>query len=606
MKRFCFFFLILFFSVCSLFAEHFIIENYVFDISGKTKESAVRALIVPGGKEEFNSEDDLVAALDRKVQTLNNKRVFKSVSYSLEERFDEENVFVTVFFDIDDAHTFLAIPYPKYDTNVGAIIGLKMFDTNVLGNFADFSATVRAIFPPESFGTPKYDAKIDLSGLKVGKYATFSSSFLGYTDGKEFTYSASLNNLYVLNYYFNTSFGLEKLKDKEIYKYTLSSSFNNFSIFGIRITPSFSLLLHDDKTSSNFKPNLNISNIVLGPIRIDFNEYAEVALQNIDNEYIWKAKELKHSTSINFLEAHLAPLSISNDFIYTVDNRYDINTTFKYRFTDQSMLLFTENVRILKDNSVYRFDTGIGVSQSINIGSFISITPTLSEFLRVEKHSNMEDLIFKRYYVVSASAGNNNINWRGNFREGISYSVSVNESWIQEYSTRTINPENALFDHFEFTAHKVFGSWFNPSFRILVNYTSDIGERGSILGGKDLSFASYIRGVRDVTTYGYNQNVIGIVASLNLMAKFPLPAFFSFVDAYVNAFFDYGIAKPNDNTDAKNFYGFGIEGIGILKSFPSYPLRVSVGFDLEKLTKFANKEGGRDFYEIYIGLGFFF
>ena len=253
MKRFCFFFLILVVAVCSLFAEHFIIENYVFDISGKTKESVIRSLVVPSRREEFSSKEELVNALNNKVQALDNKRVFKSVTYTLTERVDGENVYVTVNFDIDDAHTFLIIPYPKYDTNVGTILGVKVFDTNLLGTFSDFTATVRAIFPPESFGSPEYDAKFDLTGLKLGA-ANLSTSFVGYTNTKEFKYSLSVNSIPMWKYSLNTSFSIQR--ESNLNKYSFSSSLNNISLGSIGITPSISLLIHDNKTDSYLTPSL--------------------------------------------------------------------------------------------------------------------------------------------------------------------------------------------------------------------------------------------------------------------------------------------------------------------------------------------------------------
>lgn len=602
MKRFCFLILILLVSVFSLFAEHFVIENYVFDISEKTKESVVRSLVVPSWREEFSSKEELFNALNNKVQVLDNKRVFKSVTYSFTERVEGDDTFITVTFDIDDAHTFLIIPYPKYDTNIGTILGIKVFDTNLLGNFSDFTATVRSIFPPESFGSPNFDAKFDLTGLTLGK-ASLSTSFEGYTSTKEFTYNISVNSIPIWKYSLNTAFSVQRENEKN--KYSFSSSLNNISLWQVGLTPSVALLIHDDKVSSYITPSLSTSNIVIDKTKISFSDSVKFVEKSSDGvKYDWKASEMSHSTSLSF-DGTLSPFSVSNTLKYTVDDAYDINTTFQYVLTESSTILVMENIKLKKDNSLRRYDSGIGLSQQINIGPHISIRPTLSEFLRTEKRDGVSDLFFYRYYVLSASSSGNYINWIGNFRDGVSYSISVNESWMQEYNTRKINPDVGVFDHLELTAHKLFGSWFNPSFRIIVNYTNDIANKGNITGGTGTAFGEYLRGVRNVTTDGYNNNLVGIVANLNLMTKFPLPSFFSFADAYANVFFDYGIAKPSDR-DAKNFYGFGIEGIGILKSYPSYPVRVSLGFDLEKVIKFVNKEGGRDFYEIYIGLGFFF
>jgi hypothetical protein len=80
---------------------------------------------------------------------------------------------------------------------------------------------------------------------------------------------------------------------------------------------------------------------------------------------------------------------------------------------------------------------------------------------------------------------------------------------------------------------------------------------------------------------------------------------------YLNLFCDYAFTK-HDTDDSKengirNYLGFGIETIGILKKYPEYPIRASVGFDGRKLYDYANGDSeSRDFYEIYVGLDLFF
>ena len=85
-----------------------------------------------------------------------------------------------------------------------------------------------------------------------------------------------------------------------------------------------------------------------------------------------------------------------------------------------------------------------------------------------------------------------------------------------------------------------------------------------------------------------------------------MPSIFSFVDCYANVFFDYGLVKNSVSSLIKQYYGVGVEGIGILKSYPSYPIRVSLGFDVSKLMKWIEDRESMDFYEIYLGMGFLF
>ncbi len=607
MKKTLIFLLLISLTIAAVFAGDFVIEGYTFNISGKTKEGAVKNLVVPSGEERFATRDDMVASLDGKVQTLDNLRVFKNVTYLLVEEEKDGDTYVHVTFIIEDAKTFLIIPYPKYDTNVGMILGVKIYETNVLGNFADFTSTIRAIFPAESFGSPYFDGKFALSGLKIGK-VSISTDFIGYSDSKNFTYNLSASSIPLFSSLsLNASTTIKRTSG--VGEYTFSTSMGNLHLWDIALNPSLTLYFHDNKTSSYITPSLGTSNIRLGHVNLSFSDYVKFTNQKQDDEsYQYKAYEMAHTTSLSFSESALSPFSVSNTLKYTPKSAYEINTTLYHVLSPASTVQFIENIKLLEDGSTHRYDTGVGLSQQMYIGEHISLRPTLSEFMRIEKDMATGDLAFSRYYIITGSTSGNYIDWKGNFRDGISYSISISESWIQDYlEKRSVNADVGVNDHIELVWHKILWSWLNPSFRFTLNYTSNTSDYGSIKGGSGFAFGEYLRGVRNATTENYDQNMLSAVANFNIMSKFPLPSFLSFVDAYINFFFDYGIAKPKVGIDARNFYGFGVEGIGIFKNYPSYPIRASLGFDLEKLIKKINKEdGGSGFYEIYIGLGFFF
>ncbi len=590
----------------SLHAESFVISGYTFNISGKTRESVIEKLVVPDGEERFETEDDLSSALEAKLQTLKNLRVFRNVEYeTLTEASEsgEEKVFVT--FTIEDARTFLIVPYPKYDTNVGAIIGVKAFESNLMGALTDFSSTFRVIFPPESFGKPGYDGNFSLTDLKLGK-ATLSTYFEGDTSDSSFKYELSGEGIPLgWGAQLNASFSVKRVYDN--YRYTVKADGENIMLGSVSFLPSLDALIHYDRVSSYITPSIRMENVTRHSLRFDFSDYFKLKeKKGSDGVYSFRPYEAAHTTALSFLTPSLFPYSFSNTLRYRFDDYFDVDNTFFYRLSDITTLMAMENIRLYKEKSVTRFDSGVGISQEIRIGSHISLRPTLSEFLRIEKEEN-GTVLFKRYYVISASTSGNYINWKGNFRDGISYNIRISESWMQEYGTRRINEDTGVNDHIDLSIHKIFWSWFNPSFRLTLNYVSEVDDYGSIEGSDDYSLGEYLRGIRNVSTEGYDKNIIGIAASLNLMSVLPLPPFLSFADAYINFFVDYGVAKPKEGVDARNFCGFGIEGIGVLKSYPSYPVRASFGLDLEKLMKrYRGEAGSEGFYEIYIGLGFFF
>ena len=110
MKRKClsfFVFALFILSSVSIYSESIRVSDYDIRIVGKTKEEVVRNLIVPEGLECFDSEDELITALNEKRQILENKRVFTSVSYEY-EIIDSE---AYVRFEIIDAKSFLIITF---------------------------------------------------------------------------------------------------------------------------------------------------------------------------------------------------------------------------------------------------------------------------------------------------------------------------------------------------------------------------------------------------------------------------------------------------------------------------------------------------------------
>ena len=58
----------------NVFATTYVISDYHFEVDGKTQKGVLANLIVPEGKEEFSSEEELVNSLAAKRQTLVNKR----------------------------------------------------------------------------------------------------------------------------------------------------------------------------------------------------------------------------------------------------------------------------------------------------------------------------------------------------------------------------------------------------------------------------------------------------------------------------------------------------------------------------------------------------
>lgn len=595
----------------SLSAASFKIVDYDFDVSGKTMDFALKRIIVPSNEEVFDSEESLVKALDGKKQRLINQRVFKEVEYSYFLGEDVDDVIpVSVLFKIKDARSFLVLPYPKYDSNIGARLGVRLWDSNFLGSLANLTGVVHATFEDNDWSDPLYYGKFELEDFLVGK-TTMSFTLLG--EGRfgeeleNYGIYSSFNNIPLfLGTWLNLS--LSATKNGAGTQYSMGTTLGGVKLGSVGLTPSLNVVYYDKSpASSYYVPSLITSGISIGNIGISFSDSAKFI-------HVGENKELKpeyvtHVTNLAFNGDFLHGVSFSNTTTYyplAAENATDLYfyNTASYSLSDVSTLYLMENIATATDtNKVSYFDTGVGLSQRINIGSKVSVTPKLSEYLRI--YPTESGLEYARYYILEASTSGNYVNWVGNYRNGIEYRATISEAWMQKYNVReAFGEKGGVFDHFEVSAYKLLWGWFNPSVRVIFNYAVNKGGYGYIFGSSASTLAEELRGIRNNQVA--DSNMLAFVANINLLSYFPLPSFFSFFDAYANIFFDYALVKRDLATPAENFYGIGFEGIGILKDYPSYPIRLSVGFDLEQLFEYINHGGSKGFYEIYFGMGFLF
>ncbi len=597
--------------VSSVFAESFIIRDYDFDISGKTQKWVVRNLIIPSGEEKFSSRDELVSALEGKKQALLNKRLFKSVDYTYTEEATGDVVYVDVLYTIVDARSILILPYPKYDTNTGARLGLRVYNSNTLGTFASLTGVIHGTFQPWDFSTTKYYAEFKLTELKLGS-TTVSASFSGdatQTDGvSNYDASFSVSNILVAGKFpMAVNLAFKNVTDGEK-TYDASWSLSGLSLLGISFTPSVSAKIYEtSKASSYITPALSISGIKLWNLNISFSDSVKYT-----NSEKFKFAQASHYTTLSFSEGKLSQFSLSNGLIYTPQSSLAVNNTLTYRLTGSTTLYLYENLSYTgEDYFLSSLDSGVGISQTMSIGSHTTFTPTVQQWLKTTFSSDGSDPVFSRRFVISGSAGVNLINWKGSFREGVSYSFSISESWNQDYGTLTATGSNV--DRVEFTGHKIIFGWLNPSVRVIANYTNDVSGKGAINGGSGGVLGEYLRGIRNQTIYddGRNNNLFTTVVNLNLLSKFPLPSIMSkWMSAYINGFIDYAFTKHGKTSEEadkiRHYVGFGVEGIGVLHDYPSYPIRLSLGFDARKLLQYVKGEtDSRGFFEIYFGIDFF-
>ena len=555
----------------NVFAASYVITDYEILVDGKTQKRVIRNLIIPEDTEEvFASEEELVAALDGKRQALVNKRVFKSVSYEYTLSEEEEGkIGAAVTYNIVDAKTFLAVPYPKYDTNTGLTINAKIKDKNLIGTFASLDGDVYALFEDGVWNNPKLSGEFKITDLLIGDTVFyFNLKGSGYLKDLDPSYSAS-TSIRKIPFLFGSYFDLTASIEKSGEGYLL-------------------------------KPALSISGINLWGTTLSFSGYTKF-MGTKESEYkTFQPTYYEATGNVNFGWSLLEKFSLTSTLGYTPETKIESKSKLSYTASSATTFFLIENVTMDDKGNVSSFDTGLGISQSATIANHFSITPTFTEYIRTTMKDGEPE--FSRFYTLSASTSRDLINWKGNFRDGFALSFSINESWGQDtFGFRTL--KDGYYTHFSFTYFKLLWNWFNPSFRVIANYRS--GTVGDfVLHNSSSNIGEVMRGIRNDTVG--TDNLFALVANLNILTLFPMPKLFSFADYYASAFFDFGMVQKNSESELERYYSCGVEGVGILKDYPSYPIRLSIGVDLKRLSEWLKDERSADFYEIYFGLDFFF
>lgn len=584
----------------SLYAGSIKVSGYNIEIIGKTKEEVVRNLIVPEEVEYFDSEDDLLSALNDKRQVLENKRVFTSVSYEY-EIIDSE---AYVRFEIIDAKSFLIIPFPKYDSNYGLKLGAKMWNRNLFGTLTSLDGTLFVTIKDWNWSRPEIYGNVSLGNLSIGSTKLSleleAEGSVGETLSDYSLYMDVSNIPLFLNSWLDVTYSLSSVDSGDV-KNNIFLSLGGIKLNKVEVTPSFKSVFYKNETNKNYLlPSISVKAIELGGVGLEFNETIKISTKEYENSY--SSEYLLHEDTISFNGGILKDFSLSNTVKYKFKNGYDFLNEIKYNLNSVFSLHVAEDIYMSGDGSIRHFDSGVGVGESIKLGKNFELSSKLLSYIRSYSNGDYTPL-----YTLDVSLKGANIKWIGNYREGVSANISIKEAWeIKSGDIKADFEKNGLYDHMEVSLFKLLGEWFNPSARVLVNsyLRNDPDEDNSFIWGSSGTLGDELRGIRNDSVS--DSNLLAIVANFNLLSYFPMPSIFSFVDCYANVFFDYGLVKNSVSSLIKQYYGVGVEGIGILKSYPSYPIRVSLGFDVSKLMKWIEDRESMDFYEIYLGMGFLF
>jgi hypothetical protein len=534
------------------------IADYEFSVKGKTTKFALyNAIVPPDGDVVYPSKEAFISALEAKKQTLVNKQLFLNVEYEYAfASFVNGIAYYTVTYTVEDSSTLIVLPYPKFDNDkTGFLFGLKAKDTNLLGTFGELNATV---YTSQNDGTlQNWDDREDHLEFDISKFTLLGTSI-------------SLNFVYERR---------KTTKPLGIYDFDLDWT-------GIKFLGTTLNL----ETEGNFDPSVSAQ-----VFNYDVSWTGLKILGTNVNLATWA--DLKPITDFSVLDPTLYGFSFSYGPFRQNEGRYTLSSLVQWEenitnFTTETTLaqhdlkLFTRplsfNIRV-ETNQKMTSETVDNVLLSSTLGtSFrlpLGLTWGTSFTAAVNFVQNTNPL--QRYYEYENTLGNGGridyLSSKHKFRRGLVFSFKhVYRDYPQvEYDSGDYWYMESSATWFPFIVWR-----FNPSIRLTGFYAENV-MYNFLPSDEDLNVADYFRGYlsRSSKIAELNNKLsYGGVMNLNMTVDF---IDFGFAKSYANPFLDVGVfSNPSEPNGRTVLASAGMEGWGVLKRFPSHPMRVALGFNL--------------------------
>ena len=538
--------LLLILTASSVFAAKYEIVDYSFSITGKTDPAELSRIVGSTGS-VFDSIDELEEFLDEKKQDLINLRLFSDVvyHYTVSNNVSKGIYAVEVSFMIWDAKSFFIIPYPKYDSNYGFKLGVKMYNKNLGGKLTNFYGYFGFSQQKNQFKKGQFDWEFSVKDIKLGT-ATMSASTTGGIDLLKWD-NTGLS--------FNTGIYHVRIKD-----FDLSAS------AGLSIAP-----LGSAKDSP-----WGLSELT-GTVSFKF-----------DNE---KMDNPAFSTTLT-----------QNLLTYEFDTSSQFSRNLQYGGIYSLTALNTEQID--KPDEVNKgldfIEIGTGIGRDFPLFDYLKLNMLLMFYVQYDYN---EELVVP-YFDLSFISSKSDIDWVGNYRKGFSYDLRMD---LLSYPINETD-RNSFRLWLSASGFYPLTSWFNPSMRISMT-TSDRfqyfafnkkAEIADYIRGVRLDNA-----LVDTDIVPMHTNAIAI--NLDFMLKFITIR--NFCKSYVTPFVDILIVNEESaDPGFDSIVTVGGEGIVILDDFPGYPIRGSLGINANDLVDWMKGRKGLSEveYEIYIGMGFLY
>ncbi len=608
-------FLVLILLVTVVFSvEATVTAHYILDATGLTSEIALASKYDIPSERKYDNYISLKREAEFFKQQLVNSRIFKSVDVEYKETSQDN---WDVFIRMKTSATFIILPYPKYDSNEGLSLKLKAKDTNFLGTLGEMDFTIDLVQRTEGndenaldFTSTGADISFELDDLRIGETIINTSIDAQLDFGNDDWKDSSKVS------------GSVSLAEMDLGASKFSSAIEfegNFSGF--------------DESALGFL--VGFQKVPLGNlITFHFNPYLYIAPQNLDTVIDINEGDLNLPSSVG-----IKKYGFDSGINY---KKFGLDVSFFNYLKEEEEIEFKDPHYGFSFKAFYNLLKWIEPSVSLTMNRrpdsdflkditleenvkflFSDFSFSVGEFNSVDFEDESTSVGFK----VAASTEVSNVNYIfDDFRKGFSYNILAEGqiSVLSDLSDKTSAKENYLRAKGEFVWFPFALKMFNPSLRLNVAvadrafglFRPDNLEDEDKYNGYGFNFSNtkevtylgeYMRGIRnndDKSLSVFNSN---FAAVLNLDLRLVADNTFDFVKFYLTPFFDAALLINYDSQSTEFFCSAGFEGEMFFSSLPSYPIRVSVGCDLEKVkSMLKTKETAAGFLELFIGLHHFY
>ncbi len=620
--------------VLSAVSASYKIVDYEFRIDGSTKRWALLSR-VKGSEDVFESVDALEEALNEKRQELWNTNVFSSVKCSWEElETVGDLVNVKAVFDVVDSGSVIILPYPKYDSNTGFSLGLRYKNKNVLGTLGAASVSVDWVQNGEGFDKSTFEFEVPVEDILLSNGSSLFFDLSGNynmadpENGKT-SFSTGIKNLVFSDITFDGSVGIAYLYGEKTFdNYSVNLSAKGIKVGRFYLDTSVNALLNfkSEVMKSKVVSSVSLRKIEFGNVSIT-DTLTYTAAPTVEDMRSLSSAKLVNTMNFGIKSDRIKDLSVGTEvgLLFTDSSQY---YTLSFAFSPINKITSTSKVTFYtsEGHGFYGIKASEALSSSFNVrilNKKLTVTPSVELINKNAETYAMGKRAWELDSSISVSGGSINrvssgesyFAFRDNFRTGIKAEAQAEMVWNLGQ-----NPDLIVRGAATVFLHPLKN--FNPSFRFYAAAATEPiqwfnQKDGSKYANADLySFSGYtmtkdtlndlVRGVRlesEEIQSTYKTNFM-LYFSMNLTSSFLY--FEDFGHMYISPFLDVALFSNNFANSCEMVSGVGVEGYLIMDSHASYPIRVSLGFDLEDLIDKAKGKTTSLDYEVFVGLGFLY